>query len=170
MSPSPFFKKVEETLKSRHPEKFETENTKLAQETSVNDNKKVVDFSNPEEKKAYFDNLYNELSKCKTLEEKANMLENLTGLDFSGLDPKTKKDLIDDFNLKLEYDHELDEIMKKHPELSNKEQTAKAKQSLSEKHNIDYDKIDINLKSGTNMQELLMAKEIRRYQKNYRTI
>lgn len=66
-----YSQKVQETLKARHPERFEIVDDK---QTKLQTENKTVDFNNPEEKKAYLDNLYKGLSECKTFKDEINYL------------------------------------------------------------------------------------------------
>lgn len=121
-----YSKKVEETLKNRHPEKFEVVNAELESKVLTNDSKKAIDFNNPEQKKTYLDNFYKGLADCKTREEKLRHIENDFGISLSDKSEKQQDEIISKFEMRQKIREikdtlNKDEILKENSDLDDEQ-------------------------------------------------
>ncbi len=99
------------------PERFEA---KAENELTTNENKKEIDFSNPEEKEAYFTHLFDEYSNLKTFNEKLKFF-NENFYDISHLTKEEQKQVLNAYEIGNENAQMYKKILVEHPEASDEE-------------------------------------------------
>lgn len=96
---------------------------KEEENTNKDSSNKIVNFNNPEEKKAFFNNLINEYSNLKTEQEK----ETFKRSNFADYD--TYKKEIDSY---LTYKNRMKELKEKNPEMTHKERSKQVREELGQ--------------------------------------
>lgn len=155
-----YSKKVQETLKTRHPERFEVKETSVESKTPINETKKEIDFSNPEEKKTYFDNLYKGLSNCKTKQEKKIYIQENFGISLENMTEKQQDQAISRLEKRgkiIEIRNTLNEenLRKENPDLDDEEIKKLLENTAAEQYALENDRnVETEINDNNEMIEL----------------
>ena len=155
-----YSKKVQETLKTRHPERFEIKEATAESKTPINETKKEIDFSNPEEKKAYFDNLYKGLSNCKTKQEKKIYIQENFGISLENMTEKQQDQAISRLEKRgkiIEIRNTLNEenLRKENPDLDDEEIKKLLENTAAEQYALENDtNVETEINDNNEMIEL----------------